>query len=109
PTTLMQDPELVDEWKREFSAVHIPSILKGLDALMTRDSLMERLSQINVPALVVVGDEDKSLPPYLSRRIHDRLPDSEFVPIPEAGHLSVLEQPDIVNKAILDFLDRKIS
>lgn len=109
-TTRQQNPTLVSEWKREFAAVHIPSVLRGLDALMRRDSLLARLPRIHVPSLVLVGEEDRSLPPSLSRRIHDRLPDSRFVQIAAAGHLSALEQPAPVNEAILDFLaERKLS
>ena len=106
-TTLQQNPTLVTEWKREFSTVHVPSMLKGLDALIQRDSLLARLPQISVPALVLVGKEDRSLPPSLARRIHDLLPDSRLVQIPAAGHLSALEQPAPVNEAILDFLERR--
>jgi 3-oxoadipate enol-lactonase len=108
-TTRQQNPALVSEWKREFSTVHIPSVLRGLDALMQRDSLLARLPQISVPALVLVGEEDRSLPPSLARRIHDLLPDSGLVQIPAAGHLSALEQPATVNEAILDFLETRIA
>jgi pimeloyl-ACP methyl ester carboxylesterase len=104
-TTRRHNPTLVSEWKREFSAVHVPSVLRGLDALMQRDSLLTRLRQIRVPALVLVGEEDSSLPPMLSRRIHDLLPDSNLVQIPTAGHLSALEQPALVTQAILEFLE----
>ena len=107
-TTRRQNPALVSEWKREFSTVHIPSVLRGLDALMQRDSLLARLPQISVPALVLVGKEDRSLPPSLARRIHDLLPDSRLVQIPAAGHLSALEQPAAVTEAILDFLATRI-
>lgn len=103
-TTRRENPTLVSEWKREFSGVHLPSILRVLDALMQRDSLLTRLPQIGVPALVLVGAEDRSLPPSLARRIHDLMPDSRLVEIPGAGHLSALEQPASVNEAILDFL-----
>lgn len=107
-TTRQQNPTLVSEWKREFSTVDIPSVLRGLDALMQRDSLLARLPQISVPALVLVGKEDRSLPPSLARRIHDLLPDSSLVQVPAAGHLSALEQPAAVTEAILDFLETRI-
>ena len=106
PTTRRENPTLVSEWKRQFSTVHVPSMLRGLNALMRRDSLLSRLPRIGVPALVLVGAEDRSLPPALARRIHEGLPDSRLVEIPAAGHLSVLEQPAPVNEAILDFLER---
>ncbi|NNM34856.1 MAG: alpha/beta fold hydrolase [Gemmatimonadetes bacterium] len=105
-TTRRTNPTLVREWKGEFSTVHVPSMLRWLDALMQRDSLLARLPEIDVPALVLVGAEDRSLPPALARRIHDRLPHSSLVEVSDAGHLSALEQPASVNEAILDFLDR---
>jgi 3-oxoadipate enol-lactonase len=104
-TTRQHNPTLVSEWMRELSAVHVPSALRGLDALMKRDSLLTHLHRISVPTLVLVGEEDRSLPPRLSRRIHDLLPDSRFVQIPAAGHLSALEQPARVTHAMLDFLE----
>ncbi len=103
-TTRREKAHLVAEWKKEFSAVHVPSILRGLEALMKRDSLLARLPEIAVPTLVLVGAEDRSLPPPLSRRIHDSLRDSRFVEVPAAGHLSALEQPAAVNAALLEFL-----
>lgn len=103
-TTRRENPALVREWRREFAKVHVPSALRCLDALMQRDSLLDRLPEIRVPALVLVGDEDRSLPVALSRRIHDRLPHSTFQVIPGAGHLSALERPTEVNEELLEFL-----
>lgn len=103
-TTRRQNPMLVSESKRQFASLHVPSLLYCLEALMERDSLLGRLDQIVVPALVLVGEEDRSLPPPLSRRIHERLRHSAFRLIPGAGHLSALEQPAAVTEAILGFL-----
>ena len=103
-TTRRNNPRLVDEWKLHFAGAHLPSVHRCLEALMHRDSLLRRLDQITVPALVLAGEEDRSLPPLLSRRIHDRLPNSTFRLIPAAGHLSSLEQPVPVTDAIHGFL-----
>ena len=108
-TTRRQNPTLVREWKGEFSRVHLSSALLCLEALMKRDSLLAGLPQISVPSLVLVGEEDSSLPPSLSHQMHDLLPDSELIEVPAAGHLSALERPDPVNEAVLDFLDRRFS
>jgi pimeloyl-ACP methyl ester carboxylesterase len=105
-TTRRQNPALVSEWRKRFGGIHLRSALHCLDALLHRDSLLGRLPQIGVPALVLVGEEDRSLPPPLSQRIHQRLARSTFRLIPAAGHLSALEQPDIVNDALLRFLAR---
>lgn len=107
-TTRRQNRTLVSEWRREFAGVHVPSVLRCLDALMRRDSLLARLGRIDVPALVLVGAEDRSLPPPLSRRIHTLLRNSTFSVIPAAGHLSALEQPAAVTEAILSFLEAHV-
>ncbi len=106
-TTRRRNPILVRESKRQFAGLHVPSLRHCLDALMRRDSLLGRLDQIAVSALVLVGEEDRSLPPPLSRRIHERLRDSTFRIVPGAGHLSALEQPSAVTDSILDFLGRR--
>lgn len=103
-TTRHKNRPLVEEWKAQFAGNHVPSALLCLDALIRRDSVLDRLHEIQVPALVLVGEEDRSLPVALSRRIHERLPDSTFQVIPGAGHLSALEQPARVNEAITGFL-----
>jgi 3-oxoadipate enol-lactonase len=103
-TTRRHNPALVQEWKKEVATLHVPSLLHCLEALMLRDSLLSRLGQIDVPALVVVGEEDRSLPPPLARRIHAGLRHSTFALIPAAGHLSSLERPALVTDAIRGFL-----
>ena len=103
-TTRRQNPALVNEWKEEFAGMHVPSALRCLEALMRRDSVLAHLGGIRVPTLVLVGEEDQSLPPPLSRRMHELLRDSTFSVIPAAGHLSALEQPTRVTSAILSFL-----
>lgn len=103
-TTRRHNPALVSEWRERFSGAHVPSLLHGIDALCRRDSVVGRLGEITVPALVVVGDEDRSLPQTHSQTISDRLPDSTLVVVPRAGHLSALEQPEAVTAAMMEFL-----
>ena len=108
-STFKDQPELVEEWRARFAAVDVASTLVCLDALVNRDSLLDLLRQIEAPSLIMVGAEDASLPVPFSRRIHDALPNSEFVEIAAAGHLSALEQPGPVNQAIAGFLDRNFA
>lgn len=105
-TTRRQNPALVREWRSIIAAVDVPSALNCLGALMDRDSVVRRLREIEVPCLVMVGEEDRSLPPVLSRRIHEGLRDSTFMVLRQTGHLSALEQPGQVNDALATFLAR---
>jgi pimeloyl-ACP methyl ester carboxylesterase len=75
----------------------------------------EMLGKINVPALIIFGEEDGLIPnPYLhggsSRSIGEKgvreLPNARLVMIPDAGHISMADQPTAYNKAVLDFIGR---
>jgi pimeloyl-ACP methyl ester carboxylesterase len=105
-TTLRTRRDLVALWTDLFLAAHVPSALRTLDALLARDDLRPRLPEITVPALVLVGEEDFSLPPVRSRALAAALPDASLVEVPAAGHLSAVEQPEVVTTALRDFLRR---
>jgi pimeloyl-ACP methyl ester carboxylesterase len=107
-TSLRRRPELVAEWRERFASVHLPSMLRYVDALNRRDALEQWLSGIEQPALVLVGAEDRSLPPRCSEAICCRLPSAEYHVIAGAGHLSALECPEAVTAALLGFLDRVV-
>jgi pimeloyl-ACP methyl ester carboxylesterase len=104
-TARRDNPALVAEWRGRFAELHVPSVLKVLDALVKRPSVVPRLSEITAPALVMVGDEDTTLPLPDAQEIADGLPNATLVRIPNAGHLSTLEQPDFVNAEMLKFLE----
>ena len=104
-TTKRKKPGLVEQWEEIFASIDLPSALRCLDALMDRDSIVPRLGEIEAPWLVLVGEEDRSLPPDRSRRIHRGIRGSTYEMIRGAGHLSALEQPEEVNDAIKAFLE----
>jgi 3-oxoadipate enol-lactonase len=62
------------------------------------------LSSITVPALVLVGEEDTLTPPSDARQMATQIPDSRMLILPEAGHLSNLENPKAFNTALRGFL-----
>src|SRR5262249_38597027 len=56
-------------------------------------SVCQRLGEINVPTLVVVGDADRVTPPQLSEELAARIGGARLAHIPEAGHISNMERP----------------
>lgn len=67
------------------------------------DSVMQMLPKIQVPSLVVVGADDAPFVPasnYMARKI----PTAELVVIEDAGHAVNLDQPDLFNEAVLNYL-----
>jgi 3-oxoadipate enol-lactonase len=103
-TTLRENRELVADYRKRFKAIHVPSILSMAPGIFNRDDLGPRLTEIDVPALVLVGAEDIALPPERARRISEGLTDATYVEIEGAGHLSTVERPDAVTRAMLEFL-----
>ena len=67
--------------------------------------VIDRLAEIALPALVVVGEQDE---PYLRAAdvLASRLPKAEAVRIPRAGHVVNLEEPQAFDAAVLGFLAR---
>jgi 3-oxoadipate enol-lactonase len=65
-----------------------------------------RLKEIKCPVLVLCGDKDPGTPPAMAREIHEHAPGSKLIMIPDAAHLSNLEQPAAFNQALQDFLVR---
>ena len=56
--------------------------------------------------LRVVGEQDAGTPVAMARTIHENAPGSELVILPEASHLSNVEQPAAFDRALVDFLAR---
>jgi 3-oxoadipate enol-lactonase len=78
----------------------------GCCAAIAKIDLLDRLKEIDCPALVIVGDQDHGTPPEMARQIHANLRGSELLIIPSAAHLSNVEQPAVFNKALVEFLGR---
>ena len=65
----------------------------------------EEIQEINIPALVIWGEDDKAIPLELGRTLDQDLPHSRLVIVPDAAHLPFEEKPDVVSQEILKFLD----
>jgi len=72
--------------------------------MMHRPDSTPLLSSITVPTLIIVGAEDELTPAAESQRMAEAIPGSKLVIIPDAGHLSNLEQPVAFNAALNEFL-----
>jgi 3-oxoadipate enol-lactonase len=76
----------------------------GCSAAMATIDVTHRLGEITVPCMVIVGADDSVTPPAMARLLDEHLPRSELVEIPNAGHLSNLEQSGAFNAALSRFL-----
>lgn len=64
------------------------------------------LETIRIPTLLITGDADLYTPPAVLRLFAARFPNCESLVIPECGHSAFWEQPELFNRAVLDFFSK---
>ncbi len=79
-------------------------ICASLLALASRTDTNEVLSKINVPVLIIRGEEDKLMSLEQTEQLSKGIANAEVVNIPNSGHLPNLENPDFFNKSLNAFL-----
>ncbi len=87
-----------------YAALRKATLLRMIDAGMNVTRL--DFAGVRVPTNVVVGELDPTSPPKVARNIADQIPGAVLSIIPEAGHISNIDQPLAFNEAVLAFLLR---
>ena len=103
-TTRESRPEVVEKVKEMAEGADPEGVARALEAMRERPDSTPGLERIQVPVLVLVGEEDTLTPEAEARKIAEGVPDGRLVVIPKAGHLSNLEGPEAFNEALLAFL-----
>ncbi len=106
-TFIRNNPKFFEEAKARYADLDYPSFVKLLDAFLELN-ITEQLSRIDIPSCVIVGESDFLKPPFYSKLIHKKLPNSEMVIIPDSGHVVTWEKPEEFNKIVLEFLGKHI-
>ncbi len=97
-------PDLVVAVASEMAAaIRLPGYGQAAAAMADTDHT-DLLPSIEMPTLVVVGQEDIVCPPSEAEVLTALIPNASLVTIPNAGHLANREQPAAFNKAVGDFL-----
>jgi pimeloyl-ACP methyl ester carboxylesterase len=73
-------------------------------AIAGRPDSRPGLAQIGCPTLILVGDGDQLTPPELSHEMNALIPGSRLVTVSDCGHLSTLERPGAVTRALVEFM-----
>ena len=107
--TFLNDPARAAErarWKAAMIANHRIGITRAVMGVVERAPILPELGKIDLPTLIVVGEEDVATVPEKSERMHAAIGGSELVRLPRAGHSSTIEEPLAVNAAMEAFLAR---
>jgi pimeloyl-ACP methyl ester carboxylesterase len=97
------DKRIIDEETSEM--LKCPQDIAIADFKACNDfDVRESISRIEVPTLVIVGDEDKLTPVKWSEYLHGRIKNSRIGVVKAAGHMVMVEKPEHVNELIVSFL-----
>ena len=103
-TTIERNPELVAHWVARWRKLPARSVYNEVRSWLGKADNRPELANIDVPALILHGEEDAIFPVSVAEEIEAGIPRARLVVIPLAGHTANLEQPEASNAAILDFL-----
>jgi pimeloyl-ACP methyl ester carboxylesterase len=94
--------KLAEPLKKSMVAGNIESLYNDLVACDKMD-LTDKVKKINLPSLIMCGEEDKMTPPQLSREISANINGSKTCFIKNAGHMVMMENPEEFNEALIAF------
>jgi 3-oxoadipate enol-lactonase len=103
--TLAERPEIVDRVRRMITGTPTETAIAALAGMAARRDATADLAGMDVPTLVLVGEHDGLTPPEVARSMADWLPRATLRVIPDAGHVSNLENADAFNRALVEFLE----
>jgi pimeloyl-ACP methyl ester carboxylesterase len=105
PSTFEGNPALVAQARSWMESNAPTGVCGALLAMAARTDTTAVLSMIRVPTLILVGDQDTLTPPSAAEAMRARIPNAVCHVIPNAGHMSNLENPAAFNARLREFLD----
>jgi pimeloyl-ACP methyl ester carboxylesterase len=98
-------PETVERARRLMEDASPPAIVAALQAMKDRADATGELAGLDLPTLVLVGEQDATAPVPVAEEMCGALPNCRLAVIPEAGHLSSLENPEAFTAELRSFLE----
>lgn len=95
---------IADALKNTILNTNRKTIAQALRGMAARTDDTNRLSEIDVPTLLLVGEHDELTPSAEMKSIAETMPRGKFAEIPNVGHMAPMEDPAACNRAIEEFL-----
>ena len=103
--TFTKNKNVIDAVREMIISTPKQSLCNTLHALAERKETCDQLPEINIPVLIMVGQEDKITPIAAAQQMHEKILNSKLEIIQQAGHLSNLEDPTAFNTHLVKFLE----
>jgi pimeloyl-ACP methyl ester carboxylesterase len=97
-------PDLIQLSKRQMMEMR-PPVLLGDFLACNEFNVMEQLPRVKAPTILICGAEDKMTPVKYSEFLRETIPNAQLQIVENAGHLMMLEQPDVVADLLKQFVD----
>jgi 3-oxoadipate enol-lactonase len=101
-------PDVYDSIHAMMCDAPAAGIVGALEAMMSRPDSTPTLPTIDVPTLIIVGDEDAITPPREAAAMHEKIPGSRLEILAQAGHMSNMERPAAFNHVLSEFVARLV-
>jgi 3-oxoadipate enol-lactonase len=95
-------PEIIQKMAKGIETTSVSGFSGCCDAISDINTFA-RLKEIECPTLILVGEHDHGTPPEMAHAMKAQMPKAFFSVIPNAGHISNVEQPAIFNQHLIDF------
>jgi pimeloyl-ACP methyl ester carboxylesterase len=105
PLTRERRPEVITPLVGSMTKASSVAVAAALRGMAARPDRTKDLPGIKVPTLVIVGADDVICPPDEARAIAAAIPMARLEVIPDAGHLTPVENPGVFNATVLEFLN----
>ena len=96
-------PRFVPIVLRDSLRTGLPNLYRAARDIL-RDDVAELLPSLTVPTLVIWGARDPLVPPQLGRVLARSIPGAQYIELPHAGHVVMVDAPQAFNDAVLAFL-----
>lgn len=96
----------VKKWRKIIMSQNKKGMIPFGRMIFARDRVLEKLSIINIPTAIIVGENDVATLPQYNKRIADMILNSDYFTIPDAGHSAAVEKPEEVTKAMRKFYSK---
>ncbi|HEX9614543.1 MAG TPA: alpha/beta fold hydrolase [Bacteroidota bacterium] len=104
PATFKSNPAAIESIRTIIEKTSPLAISGTLLALAARTDTTASLASVNVPTLILVGEHDSLTPPSASEAMHKHIKGSTLHVIPDAAHMSNIENAPVFNKHLVEFV-----
>jgi 3-oxoadipate enol-lactonase len=104
PNTIMHNSDLVERIREIMLSSSIEGLVGDLRGMMARLDSIPLLWKIRIPSLVLAGRDDQIIPIVEAQAMNDLISDSRLEIIDNAGHLLNMEQPELYNRIVREFI-----